>query len=536
MKEKENGEERKKLTHSFSTYHFFSIFLSPSPQPPPLQTTTTTTTGSGWNLVYYAGVLESLQQAGALNPLTSRFAGLSGGSVAAATSAAGLTGKQMYDLLIGTLDTCEPGACQIELAAVFRALLPPDVSTVYGSRVSIFMTKLNSLGAAAGVVSGVTSPKTALIRTSSPAKNSSFAAASPAHAEIAAKGRSWPSAADIADDNLGAARPWGVSSFAAPADVVGAVSSSSFLPCWSAPIPFYVYRGKPVIDGGFSTNFADMCAAALNGTAPGTECVRVAGSSIIGPYVKEGNGDKSGRSCELPKRKKRSLRRKMLQVGVLPRAALAAEDAWLAEIDRSMAAEGSVDGGDGGGEGAFTAAAAPAASASAFAAQASSAAADAAAEASAAAQHSDPTEPPPLPSQPPQGSAGPQTQPARLNPLTESLTTLSFAVASAVSNATAAGASFQAPALPQTTPLCPKKEAATFSWPRLVNQTEAGGSKPSIYPGKFAASPLPFTPCEWQKLVLNLTPAVLPKVYAAGVADAAEWAAANGFCGAAVGK
>ena len=459
----------------------------------------------------------------------------------------------MYDILTQTLATCDPGSCQIALAAVFRALLPPDVGTVYGSRVSIFMTRLNALGAAGRAVAGITSPKTALIRTSSPAKNSSFAASSPAAAAIATKGRDWPSAADITDDKLGAASPWGISKFTTPADVVSAVSSSSFLPCWSAPIPFYVYENKPVIDGGFSTNFGHMCAASLNGTAPGTECVRVAASGILGPYVKAGNDDKSGRSCELPKKRRRksSSLRKMLQMGVLPKAALAAEDAWLSEIDRSMAAEyplqapssqqvsegsesssGGGGSGDGAGEGATSSsaasAAASAASADAAAARASAQAAaaiDAAAEASAVSQQSDPSlaPPPPLPRQP------------RLNPLTESLTTLSFAVASAVSNATA-GAAVPAPTLPETTPLCPKKEAATYSWPRLVNQTEEGGSLPSIYPGKFAASPLPFTVCEWQKLVLNLTPAVLPEVYAAGLADAAEWAAANGFCGASAGK
>ena len=419
----------------------------------------------------------------------------------------------MYDVVTETLNTCDPGACQVALAAVFRALLPPDVGAVYGDRVNIFMTRLNAVGAAGGVVSGVTSPKTAVIRTSSPAKNSSFAAASPAHAAVAAYGRNWPSAADVADDKLGGASPWAISSFSAPADVVGAVSSSSFLPCWSAPIPFYVYRGKPVVDGGFSTDFGAMCAASLNGTAGGTECVRVAATGIFGPYVKPGNSDRSGASCALPskRRRRRSLRRSLLQMGVLPRAALAAEDAWLSAIDRSMAEE--------------------------YPARETAAAVDeAAAEASAASGQSDPAAPPPLPPPPPQGQGG-AAPPPRLNPLTESLTTLSFAVASAVSNATTgAASSLPAPALPEATPLCPKKEAATFSWPRLVNQTEAGGELPSIYPGKFAGSPLPFTPCEWQKLVLNLTPAVLPKVYAAGVADAAEWAAANGFCGGAVGK
>lgn len=543
---KGNGKERGNKITLFDLTPL-SLLSFPAPSSLFQKLKTQNNTGSGWNLVYYAGVLESLQQAGALDPLTSRMAGVSGGSVAAATSGAGLSGKQMYDVLMQTLNSCEPVTCQIALAAVFRALLPPDVAAVYGSRVTIFMTRLNALGAVARAVAGATSRKTALIRTSSPAKNSSFAAASPAHAELAAKGRNWPSAADVADDALGAAQPWAVSTFAAPADVVGAVSSSSFLPCWSAPIPFYLYQNKPVIDGGFSTDFGRMCSAALNGTASGTECVRVAGSSFLGPYVKQGNADKSGKSCELPKKRKSYSLRKVLQMGVLPRAALAAEDAWLSEIDRSMAAEypsasaavaaapaqqqqeasaesSSSDGDD--------APSASASSASSSAAQAAAAAA-AAAEASAAAQQSDPSAPPPLPPQPQQQGSQQQQQggsPARLNPLTESLTALSFAVASAVSNATA-GASLPTPSLPETTPLCPKKEAATFSWPRLVDQTEAGGPEPIIYPGKFAASPLPFTPCEWQKLVLNLTPAALPKVYAAGVADGAEWAAANGFCG-----
>lgn len=465
----------------------------------------------------------------------------------------------MFDVLMDTLSTCDAGSCQIALAAVFRALLPPDVGAVYGSRVTVFVTKLNALGAAGGAVAGLTSPKTALIRSSSPDKNSSFSASSPAHAAIATAGRNWPSAADITDDKLRGASPWAISSFATPADVVGAVSSSSFLPCWSAPIPFYVYKNKPVIDGGFSTDFAAMCAAALNGTAEGTECVRVAWSAVIGPFVKPGNADRSGKSCELPhfrRRSRSSLRkRKLLQMGVLPKAALAAEDAWLSEIDRSMAAEypqqqqqppsqipesisNSDGGGSGHGEGAAAAAgaaasaateaqaafaSAPAAQASAQAHAQAAAAVDAAAEASAVSAQSDPSAPPRLP--PP---------PARLDPLTESLTTLSFAVASAVSNATA-GASVPTPTLPETTPLCPMKEAATASWPRLTNLT-SDGVAPSIHPGKFENSPLPFTACECQKLVLNLTPEVLPNVYAAGVADAAEWALANGFCGGAVGR
>ena len=430
------------------------------------------------------------------------------------------------------------------------------------------MTKLNALGAAGGAVAGVTAPETALIRSSSPGKNSSFSASSPAHAAIATAGRNWPSAADIADDKLGGASPWTISSFSSPTDVVNAVSSSSFLPCWSAPVPFYVYKNKPVIDGGFSAGFGDLCAAALNGTATGTQCVRVAGSAFIGPNVKQGNDDRSGKSCELPKAKRRrsaSLRRQMLQMGVLPKAVLAAEDAWLSEIDRSVAADypqqtsaqGASSSGSAGsaGQGAAVAAAAEhaaaqnAAAASAPAAAAAASDVDAGAAAAAASEASDVA-----------SQSGPSSAPPRtLNPLTESLTALSFAVAAAVGNATSTDASAAAagaaagnaptstssssssssqsgPSLPSTTPLCPKKENFAAAWPRLVNQTEPGGPAPSIYPGRDPSSPLPFTACEWQKLVLNLTPAVLPKVYAAGVADGAAWATENGFCGGAAGK
>jgi hypothetical protein len=42
------------------------------------------------------------------------------------------------------------------------------------------------------------------------------------------------------------------------ADVMSALLATSYLSCFSGPTPYTIFRNQPVMDGGYSTGFAQL--------------------------------------------------------------------------------------------------------------------------------------------------------------------------------------------------------------------------------------------------------------------------------------
>ena len=57
---------------------------------------------------------------------------------------------------------------------------------------------------------------------------------------------------------------------------MGAIIASAYNSCNGAPWTYIMYRGKPVLDGQYTTNFTDIC--------PTTNCIKIAS----GDYLEEG--------------------------------------------------------------------------------------------------------------------------------------------------------------------------------------------------------------------------------------------------------
>jgi len=197
----------------------------PSPPPPPQ---VVALHGSGFLFFYYFGVLDALESRGAVVPGSSQFAGVSGGAVTAALSAAGLTGAEIATVLGAALKACAGDGCHPVapwLAPMLTGALPDDLAERVKGRLAVWVTQLDA---------------------SSPSPTNGA--------------------------------PWALSSFTSRDDIVNAVVASSYLPCWTGDEPFATLHGAPALDGGFSTDFAQMCGPeSVEGG-----CVRVS-AGVVGP-------------------------------------------------------------------------------------------------------------------------------------------------------------------------------------------------------------------------------------------------------------
>ena len=170
--------------------------------------------GSAYLLPFYQGVVQGLADAGALGEAT-HLAGLSGGALTAALVAAGVSGEAQFNATTAMIKACGaagPAGCQPlngKLAGLLGDLLPPDAGARAGARVRVWVSALPDTNAT----------------------------------------------------TLAGSVPYGVSDFASTPDLTAALFASDMIPCFSDGDRAYnLVRGVPAIDGGFSSDFRELCA------------------------------------------------------------------------------------------------------------------------------------------------------------------------------------------------------------------------------------------------------------------------------------
>ena len=207
---------------------------SPRPPPPP----TIAFWGAGGLIIFYAGVVQGLQDAGVLTPDTV-YAGLSSGGLTAVLTALGMSGRDQVALAAQTVGGCGRaclgagglgGAVQAKLEEVLTA----EAAAKLGGRVHVWATEMDPTDAAGQ------------------------------------RGR----ARDLAP-------------FTSAADLAGATTASITIPCFVTNATSTIFRGRPYMDGGMSTPFWDEAAQdGLCNVGPGsgpTTCLKV--STRPGPLA-----------------------------------------------------------------------------------------------------------------------------------------------------------------------------------------------------------------------------------------------------------
>jgi hypothetical protein len=202
--------------------------------------------GSAYLLPFYQGLVQGLTDAGALKP-TTVLAGLSGGALTSALLAVGVSGERQFNETTAMIGTCaeegNPGCRPLngKLALLLGGLLPPDAGTAVGDRVRVWVSALNS---------------------SSP--------------------------------TLAGSVPYGVTGFQSNADLESALFASDMIPCFSDDRPYNLVRGVPAIDGGFSSDFAELCTDAR---AAGARCVTAATAVVNAKATADGGASLKGGAC-----------------------------------------------------------------------------------------------------------------------------------------------------------------------------------------------------------------------------------------------
>lgn len=187
--------------------------------------------GSAYLLPFYQGVVQGLADAGALKE-TTHLSGLSGGALTSALVAAGIPGEAQFNATSGMIKKCSadgPAGCQPlngKLGELLADILPPDAGKRAGDRVRVWVSALPN----------VTSP------------------------------------------TLAGSVPYGVSGFTSNADLQAALFGSDMIPCFTDARTYNLVRGVPAIDGGFSSDFRELCSDAA-GSAP---CVTAA-TAVVNP-------------------------------------------------------------------------------------------------------------------------------------------------------------------------------------------------------------------------------------------------------------
>jgi len=204
------------------------------PTPPP----TVAFWGAGGLIIFYAGVVQGLTDAGVLTNETT-LAGLSSGGLTAVLTALGMSGREQAAMAGETVAGCGraclgAGGLGAAVRDKLAEVLPPDAADRLNGRVHVWATELDPLDGAGR------------------------------------RGR----ARDLAP-------------FASPDDVAGALVASITIPCFVTNETATVFRGRPYLDGGMSTPFWDAAAhSGLCNVGPGSgpgSCLKV--STRPGPLA-----------------------------------------------------------------------------------------------------------------------------------------------------------------------------------------------------------------------------------------------------------
>ncbi|KAL4424342.1 hypothetical protein ABPG75_001643 [Micractinium tetrahymenae] len=168
--------------------------------------------GSAMLITYYSGVMGALMEAGRVQPGVTPLRGISGGAWTATLTALGHSGAAQRDAWKRWVAACKErfGSCRghiQELSQVaFEELLPEDAAQRVSGKVHIALAQLDSQQA-----------------------------------------------------HLNGSASWLVGRFSNKEDLKSALAATSYIPGFSGPAPFAVFRGQPVIDGGFANGFKQLC-------------------------------------------------------------------------------------------------------------------------------------------------------------------------------------------------------------------------------------------------------------------------------------
>ncbi|KAI8468800.1 MAG: hypothetical protein J3K34DRAFT_295115 [Monoraphidium minutum] len=188
--------------------------------------------GSALLVTYYSGVHQALLERGALVPGETQLAGLSGGGYSSVGATLGKTGLEMRDVWKGIVAGCAAqfaGGCVGHLNAYIVAhlldALPEDAHKTASKTVNILVSQLDGNN----------------------------------------------------NDSLANSASWTLDKFKNKADLISALTSTNYIPCYSGMTLFNFHRNEPVIDGGYSSGFKELCLKAKGG-----DCLKVA-SYHVGP-------------------------------------------------------------------------------------------------------------------------------------------------------------------------------------------------------------------------------------------------------------
>jgi len=197
--------------------------------------------GSAYLLPFYQGVVQALTDAGALKD-TTRLAGLSGGTLTSALLAAGVSGEAQFRAVTDMIKDCSaagPAGCQPlneKLGTLLAGLWPPEgAGRLVGDRVRVWVSALP----------------------------------------------------DVGSPGLTGSVPYGLTNFTSTADVEAALFGSDMIPCFSDARTFNLVRGVPAMDGGFSSDFRELCSDAV---AAGRPCVTAATAVVSPAGMKDADG------------------------------------------------------------------------------------------------------------------------------------------------------------------------------------------------------------------------------------------------------
>lgn len=185
--------------------------------------------GSAMLITYYSGVMGALMESGRVQPGLTPLRGISGGAWTAALTALGHSGRAQRDAWKRWVAACRErfGSCHGHIQELsqmaFGELLPEDAAQRVGGRVAVALAQLNSQGT-----------------------------------------------------HLNGSASWLVGRFYSKKDLTNSLSATSYIPGFSGEAPFTLFRGQPMIDGGFANGFQQLCGHTTSG------CLKVA-SWHVGP-------------------------------------------------------------------------------------------------------------------------------------------------------------------------------------------------------------------------------------------------------------
>lgn len=196
--------------------------------------------GSALLITYYSGVVQALLEKGVIVPGVTPLSGLSGGAFTAVFTTLGLSGEEQKNLWIDIITACGMrfnGSCTGHLNALLdehlAEVLPDNVTDSVNGLVRIAVSQLNA---------------------SQPGLNNTAT--------------------------------WVLDEWSSKADLRSAMLSTNWIPCFSGGTTYTIYRNQPVIDGGYSAGFRDLCPSGLE------NCLTVASWHV---------GDAASQVCDAAK-------------------------------------------------------------------------------------------------------------------------------------------------------------------------------------------------------------------------------------------